>query len=252
MNARTRQFWLFQCLFWAIAGAALFISGLTQMPLAHALVRNLFLLLAGFMSSFFLAMVIDELRWLNMLRLRVTSYTLAYLVALFCVVVINAISFTLLEVPLGSMSFGQWVSGAMNLGLVYAFWSELFIQQIYFPDSRPNARPPEKIVVEHQGELVPIELAEIESVAAAGDYVEINARGRTFLMRQTLQSLEATYGDSNFVRVHRSALVNPEHVQSVTSLSKGRYLLRLTGGADVASSRGYSDSVRKSFLGAGN
>jgi len=249
MNARTKQFWMFQGIFWAVAGAALFISGLTQMPAEQALVRNLFLLLAGFMTSFFLAMAIDELRWLTMLRLRVASYGLAYVVALFCVVVINAISFTLRGVDLSNMNFGQWVSGAMNLGLVYAFWSELFIQQIYLSDAKPESKTPENIVVEHRGTLVPLKLAEVESIAAAGDYVEINANDRTFLKRQTLHSLASSHGDSLFVRVHRSALVNRHHVQSVSPLGKGRYLLRLSGGSDVTSSRGYRDAIRDHFLG---
>ena len=138
MNARSKQFWMFQATFWSVAGIALFISGTTQMPLFDALVRNLFLFLAGFMSSFFLAMAIDELRWLPMLRLRLTSYLLAYFVAVFCVVVINAISYTLRNVGLADMSFGQWMSGALNLGLIYAFWSELFIQQIYFENEKPS------------------------------------------------------------------------------------------------------------------
>ena len=69
-------------------------------------------------------MVIDEMRWMKILRLRITSYVLAYVVALFCVVVINAISYTLRGMALADISFGQWFAGAMNLGLIYAFWSE--------------------------------------------------------------------------------------------------------------------------------
>jgi hypothetical protein len=248
MNARTKQFWLFQGVFWGVAGAALFISGLTQMPVHEALIRNLFLFLAGFMTSFFLAMVIDELRWLRTLRLRVATYGLAYVVALFCVIVINAISFTLRGVELADISLGQWVSGAMNLGLVYAFWSELFIQQIYIADVKPEPQTPEKIVVEHRGGLVPVRIADIESIGAAGDYVEISANGRTYLNRQTLHSIESAYGESLFIRVHRSTLVNRHHVESVAPLGKGRYQLRLKSGAAVTSSRGYRDAIEESFL----
>jgi hypothetical protein len=158
MNARSRQFWLFQAIFWSVAGAALFLSGATQMPVYQALARNIFLLIAGFLSSFFIAMVIDELRSLSLLRLRIASYALAYAVAVFCVVVISAISFTLREVSLADMALGQWFSGALNLGLIYAFWSELFIQQIYF-DDRADAKPvtsPDKLVVEHRGALIQV------------------------------------------------------------------------------------------------
>lgn len=248
MNARTKQFWMFQGIFWGIAGAALFISGLTQMPVTDALVRNLFLLIAGFLTSFFLAMVIDELRWMDTLRLRVGSYCLAYLVALFCVIVINAISYTLRDIALGDMVFGQWVSGAMNLGLVYAFWSELFIQQIYIAASPKVRETPEKMIVEHRGALVPIPLSEIESIAAAGDYIEISSHGKTYLNRQTLHSLVDDYGEEIFVRVHRSTLVNREHVESVKRLGKGRYQILLRSGGAVTSSRGYRDSIEAIFL----
>lgn len=95
MNARTGRFWGFQAIFWSIAGAALFVSGATQMPFTEALVRNLFLLVAGFLSSFFLAMLIDQLRFMPILKLRLTSYGLAYVIAVFCVFTINAITFTL-------------------------------------------------------------------------------------------------------------------------------------------------------------
>lgn len=248
MNARSGQFWLFQAVFWSIAGTALFISGATQMPVYEALVRNFFLLIVGFLSSFFLAMVIDEFRWMKVLRLRVISYSLAYVVALFCVVVINAINHALRGIPFAEISFGQWFGGALNLGLVYAFWSELFIQQIYLTDRVTPTKPAERIVVESRGRPLTLSVDDIQSIGAAGDYVEIRANGHTYLNRQTLHSLEAAFGDEFFVRVHRSWLVNRRHVQSVAPLSKGRYQLHLADDFTVASSRGYRDVVRQTFL----
>jgi DNA-binding LytR/AlgR family response regulator len=250
MNARTARFWWFQAIFWTVAGLALFISGATQMPLFQAFVRNLFLLFAGFLSSFFLAMVIDELRWMNVLRLRVSSYALAYVVALFCVVVINAISYTLRGIALAEMTFGQWFAGAMNLGLIYAFWSELFIQQIYFDARSEDRKSPatDKVIVEHQGSLISVPLAEIGSITAAGDYVEIHVGQKSYLDRHTLHSLEETLGDSMFLRVHRSKLVNRQHVEAISPLSKGRYQLQLRDGTTVESSRGYQDVIRDTLL----
>ena len=138
---RTARFWWFQLVFWSIAGGALFLSGLTQMPVFQAFVRNLFLLVSGFLSSFFLAMLIDELRWMKILRLRLTAYFLAYCIALFCVVAINAINITLRGIALADITFGQWFSGTFNLALVYAFWSELFIQQVYIPSRKDAVSP---------------------------------------------------------------------------------------------------------------
>ena len=247
MNARSKEFWRFQGIFWSVAGAALFLSGLSQADPLDAFVRNLFLFIVGFLTSFFLAMVVDELRWLSMLRLRLVSYSLAYVVALFCTVVINAISNTMLGIDFGDMTLGRWAAGALNLGLVYAFWTELFIQQIYQERPATNIDAPRRIVVEHRGDLVPVETAEIESVTAAGDYVEILCDGRTYLDRQTLRSIEDLLGEG-FVRVHRSALINRSKVASVTPLNRGRYRINLASGASVSTSRGYSDVVRAEFL----
>ena len=236
-------------MFWSIAGSALFLSGLTQMPVFQAVVRNLFLLISGFLSSFFLAMLIDELRWMTILRLRLTSYVLAYWIALFCVVAINATTFTLRGVALGDITFGQWFSGTFNLALVYAFWSELFIQQIYVKSRKDALSPkPDKLVLEHSGRLISVPLDDIGSIIAAGDYVEINTADRSYLDRQTLHALEEILGDDEFPRVHRSKLVNRTHVESVTPLSKGRYKLHLKSGSSLTTSRGYRDTVKKTFL----
>ena len=248
MNARSRGFWTFQLLFWLIAGTALFVSGATQMPIIDALVRNLFLTIAGFLTSFFLAMVIDELRWLALLRLRLISYALSYLVALFCVVAINAITFELIGIDIPDITPGQWFSGAMNLGLVYAFWSELFIQQIYLDESGIEQDAPATITVDHRGREVILDARDIEAIQAAGDYVEIDCSGTTYLDRRTLRSLESAFGDGDFIRVHRSTLVNRHHIERIGPLSKGRYQLTLTSGNVVTSSRGYRDAVHERLV----
>lgn len=248
-RSRSANFWWFQLFFWAVAGTALFLSGMTQMPFDQAAVRNLFLLVAGFLSSFFLAQLIDELRWMAILRLRLVSYCLAYFVALFCVVVINAIHFTLRDIALADITFGQWFSGAFNLALVYAFWSELFIQQIYAGKTAGvTAPPPDALVVEHKGRYVSVPLENVVSIVAAGDYVEIRTPDRTYLDRQALHRIAENLGDDSFPRVHRSRLVNRNHVDSVSPLSKGRYRLHLTDGSSLTTSRGYRDTVKSYFL----
>ena len=248
---RTPRFWWFQLVFWGLAGTLLFVSGAKQMPFLQALVRNLFLLFAGFLSSFFLAILIDELRWLATLRLRIVSYLCAYIIALLCVVAINAITFTMRGVELGDISGSQWFSGTLNLALVYAFWAELFIQQVYIlPEAAPARPAPDKLVLEHAGAMVQVPVDEVDAIIGAGDYVEVCTAERKYLYRQTLQALEDMLGQAQFVRVHRSRLVNGNRVSSVAPLGKGRYQIRLAGGQAVNSSRGYSDAVRSAFLAA--
>ena len=247
-HSRSRAFWRFQFVFWGTAGTALFISGATQMPLLQTAVRNVFLFIAGFMTSFFLAMLIDQLRGLDALRTRLTAYSIAYLIALFCVVAINAITFTMRGIALGDITFGQWFSGAMNFALVFAFWAELFIQQVYIVERRDHdTSPPEKLTVGHQGAWLPIPLADIVAITAAGDYIEIHTEHKVHLDRHTLQSTATRLINTTFMRVHRSTLANLDWIETVSPLGKGRYRLHMKNGIEIESSRGYQDTIRNRF-----
>jgi len=251
---RPKSFWWFQIIFWSVAGMALFISGLSQTNFMAALVRNLFLFFAGFLTSFFFAMLIDSLRDAEELRLRLITFSLVYVVALLCVVTINFISFSMQGIAHQDLSWGMWFSGTMNFALVYWFWSELFIQKVYLkgqnavsPGDQKNAGQ-DYLVIAGKGEKLRLPVAKITAILAAGDYVEIDAGDEVHLDRRTIQSLEDRLVPAGFLRVHRSAIVNPGQVMRVSSLNKGRFLLTMNNGRQVTSSRSFQIQVRENFL----
>jgi two-component system LytT family response regulator len=67
------------------------------------------------------------------------------------------------------------------------------------------------------GEL-PLLPRQIDWVAAAGNYVELHAGGRTILHRATLGSLEEMLARHGFVRIHRSTLVRQDAIDRVRSV----------------------------------
>jgi two-component system LytT family response regulator len=74
---------------------------------------------------------------------------------------------------------------------------------------------------------VPIE--DIDWVEAADYYVEIHAGARSYLMRETMQRLQAQL-DDRFVRIHRSRLVNRDRVREVKWESRGEMVVVTTSG----------------------
>ena len=50
---------------------------------------------------------------------------------------------------------------------------------------------------------------DVEWIGAAGDYVELHINGRSFLLRETMASLEQRLDPAKFIRIHQY-----EHVQS--------------------------------------
>ncbi|HVJ00275.1 MAG TPA: LytTR family DNA-binding domain-containing protein [Sphingomonas sp.] len=87
---------------------------------------------------------------------------------------------------------------------------------------------------------VPID--EIESVAAAGNYVEIAWAPRTLLHRATLASVETDLGDA-FVRIHRGRLVRRAAIRRIETDKSGDFAVELASGAVLRGSRRYRDAL---------
>ena len=81
---------------------------------------------------------------------------------------------------------------------------------------------------------VPIE--DIDWVEAADYYVEIHAGARSYLMRETMQRLQAQL-DDRFVRIHRSRLVNRDRVSEVKWESRGEMVVVTTTGVALKVAR---------------
>jgi two-component system, LytTR family, response regulator len=71
----------------------------------------------------------------------------------------------------------------------------------------------------------------------------ITARHR-LLATHSLQALEARLGGSSFLRVHRNAIVNVNHVRKMSALSSQRWLLTLSNQQQMTVSKRQAASVR--------
>jgi hypothetical protein len=84
--------------------------------------------------------------------------------------------------------------------------------------------------------LVPVE--EIESIGAAGNYVEIVWLGRTLLHRATLSAVEAELGKA-FVRIHRGRIIRRAAIRRIATDKSGDFTVELASGAALRGSRRY-------------
>ena len=92
-----------------------------------------------------------------------------------------------------------------------------------------------------------IPVSAIMQCAAAGDYVELQLRdGRKLLANSSLTKLEEIL-PANFLRVHRSHLVNTAEITALTTESNGSGQIRLANGDTVPVSRRIMPKVRRSI-----
>lgn len=90
------------------------------------------------------------------------------------------------------------------------------------------------VVPTASGELV-LHAAEIDWIEAENYYAAIYTRGKRYLIRESLASLEARLDQGDFVRVHRSAIVRLDAVRELRS--DGETLVVLRDGTEIPVSR---------------
>jgi len=92
-------------------------------------------------------------------------------------------------------------------------------------------------------ETIRLDVATIDWIDAAGDYMCLHAGGQTHVLRATMKELEDMLDPSVFQRVHRSTIVNLARVRSLRPHVNGECFLRLQSGPEVKLSRSFRDKV---------
>jgi two-component system LytT family response regulator len=92
----------------------------------------------------------------------------------------------------------------------------------------------------HKIEVIPV--TEISYIEADDDYVTIHAGTEKFLKEKTMKYMELHLDPSQFVRVHRSYIVNVNHIARLELYQKESYNVLLKSGTSIrASNSGYKE-----------
>jgi two-component system LytT family response regulator len=84
-------------------------------------------------------------------------------------------------------------------------------------------RPVERLVVKSRGQVVFLNVAEIDWVEAADYYACLHVGSSTHILRRTLLELERDLGDAKFIRIHRSTIVNLDRIRGLELQNDGEY-----------------------------
>jgi two-component system LytT family response regulator len=92
-------------------------------------------------------------------------------------------------------------------------------------------------------ETLRLDVATIDWIDAAGDYMCLHAAGQTHVLRATMKELEEMRDPLVFLRVHRSTIVNLARVRSLRPHLNGECFLKLQSGQEIKLSRSFRDKV---------
>lgn len=99
--------------------------------------------------------------------------------------------------------------------------------------------------VSHRSELIRIAALDIERIEAERDYMRLHTGGRSYLLHQTISTLEQRLDPARFQRIHRSHIVRRDLISGLRHEGGGVWHALLRNGDSMRIGRKYLADVKK-------
>lgn len=248
LHNQPRYFWHYQIGFWFIIGFYLFAGGLTHQSFWMSLVRNIYFPVIGFVTSFVIILLMGKYKILPIANRWVAIILSCILIAALCTIAVNPITFMQSGMTLEEMTLRHFTAGYFNFTLIYMVWGLGYLhidKSILFVEPSGALEADKRLMLEKNNKFVPVEIADITHIKAAGDYVEVFTSEASYLNRSTLTAFANELAQPAFVQVHRSIIVNLNHLKALSPEAKGEYQIILSNNDTVKVSRTYATSLKE-------
>jgi uncharacterized membrane protein len=109
--------------------------------------------------------------------------------------------------------------------------------------SKEPALPPERLLIKKMGREFLIQVSDIEWIEASGNYANLHLKSSVYPMRITMDKLEKLL-PANFIRIHRSTIVNLGHIDEIQPLDTGDHQITLRCQKALVLSRRYREKFK--------
>ncbi|KAA9346488.1 LytR/AlgR family response regulator transcription factor [Larkinella humicola] len=161
---------------------------------------------------------------------------------------VNAIDYLLK--PFDEIRFGQALGRAIerlnnqNQPKIEALLAQLLSAHTPAPPREYLSR----VLVKEQGRMYFVNLNDVQYLDADGNYITLHTATGKHIVYDSLTKLETRLDPNQFVRMHRSHIVNLAYVQEVETHFNGDYIVHLKLGQTLKWTRNYRDKIQ-AFLG---
>ena len=104
-----------------------------------------------------------------------------------------------------------------------------------------------RIPVRSEGRVRVIDLADVDWIGAADNYVSLHCGAREYLVRDTVAGIERRLDPSAFVRIHRSTIARIDRIVELLPELHGDFQVRLKSGVTLALSRTFRPQLEARF-----
>jgi two-component system LytT family response regulator len=103
----------------------------------------------------------------------------------------------------------------------------------------------QRLTVASGGRILFVSVNEIDWIEAEGNYARLHAGRRVYDVRETLQALTEKLDPREFIRIHRSTIVNAQRIREVHPWFQGSHIVILHSGEELRMSRYQRDAVER-------
>ncbi|MDE3200177.1 MAG: response regulator transcription factor [Acidobacteriota bacterium] len=103
----------------------------------------------------------------------------------------------------------------------------------------------QRIVFKSRGKILFLPVMDLRCIAAEENYVRLVTENESYLLRETMSRMELKLDPDQFLRVHRSFMVNIAFVKEIRTEKHGELVVLLDNGAKVPMSRSYKSRLNE-------
>jgi two-component system, LytTR family, response regulator len=96
-----------------------------------------------------------------------------------------------------------------------------------------------RLAVKSDGRIVFLRVTDVDWIEASGNYLTLHVRRESHLFRSTMNALEPKLDSKQFLRIHRSTIINLDRVKELQPWVRGEQLLVLKDGTQLSVGRAF-------------
>ena len=123
--------------------------------------------------------------------------------------------------------------------------AEVAVQLDRLKQLHPDRGDEPHLWVRRGSQLIRLNVSEIDWIAAEGECARFHSGTDSYLERLSISAVAAQFGQFVFVRIHRSAVVNADRIESLTRTRWGSLQLLLRTGTELRVSKSFQPGVRE-------
>lgn len=136
---------------------------------------------------------------------------------------------------------GEYANSSEALAAIQKLPSDVSLSA--FDDPEAGKKYPDRVMIKAAKRAFFLKPSEIELIQAEDNYVRLYFNSQTCLLREKMKVLEAKLNPHQFVRIHRSAIVNLEYIKEMRPCPNGEFTVFLHNGTQLTLSRSYRDRL---------